>query len=250
MGDLFLGYLTTNGINITMLLLYIVFAMYMQWRQNVNMCQLQTFYCRGYFATLNPNRRANSSTKQKREWKNNKKKILQAVLIFLLQYSIHPHIPTVTMSIFTRSFPSIKQLQKNIAHELLQYENATAKSLAKAELEKTKTYYNYLKRVKLSKGEMNDIKDIDTKLDDLTKKTCQDKVELQDKTSFNGIIDKVANEKLPEEYGQNNLNNVHLYLKNQREYFDLLTRYNPGLLMSQSDNVSKTANRVGLEVPN
>ena len=133
---------------------------------------------------------------------------------------------------------------------MLQYENATAKSLAKAELEKTKTYYNYLKRVKLSKGEMNDIKDIDTKLDDLTKKTCQDMVELQDKTSFNGIIDKVANEKLPEEYGQNNLNNVHLYLKNKREYFDLLTRYNPGLLMSQSDNVSKTANRVGLEVPN
>lgn len=154
------------------------------------------------------------------------------------------------MSLFTKSLPTIKQLQKNITQELLQYENATAKSLAKAELEKTKTYYNYLKRVKLSKGEMKDIKDIDSKLQDLTNKSIKDNEELQNKTSLNGIINNVSNEKLPEEYTRNNLNNVHQYLKNQREYFDLLTRYNPGLLMSQSDNVSKTANRVGLEVPN
>ncbi|RCK64096.1 ATP synthase assembly factor FMC1, mitochondrial [Candida viswanathii] len=154
------------------------------------------------------------------------------------------------MSIFTRSLPSIKQLQKNIALELLHYENTTAKSLAKAELEKTKTYYDYLKRVKATQGGIKDTKDIDAKLADLTKKGSHDNTELQDKTNFNGIVENAANDKLPEEYARNNLENVHQYLKNQREYFDLLTRYNPGLLMSQSDNVSRTANRVGLEVPN
>lgn len=154
------------------------------------------------------------------------------------------------MSIFTKQFPNLKQLQKNIAQELLKYENSTAKSLSKAELEKTKTYYNYLKKVKLSKGEILAIKDIDTKLADLSKSKFQHQTELQDKNSLNGITENTANEELPHEYKLNNLNNVHQYLKNQREYFELLTRYNPGLLMSQADNVSKTANKVGLEVPN
>ncbi|KAL6449604.1 FMC1 ATP synthase assembly factor FMC1 [Candida maltosa Xu316] len=154
------------------------------------------------------------------------------------------------MSIFQRSLPSVKQLCKNITQELLKYENSTAKTLSAAELEKTKTYYNYLKKIKLSKGELQDIKEIDNKLADLSKKAFQNHEELQNKESFNGIVDNVANDKLPEAYKLNNLNNVHQYLQNQREYFDLLTRYNPGLLMSQSENVSKTANRVGLEVPN
>lgn len=46
-----------------------------------------------------------------------------------------------------------------------------------------------------------------------------------------------------------NLSNVVTYLKNQRTYNELLERYNPGLTMSQEDNVRKTANRVGLSVP-
>jgi len=154
------------------------------------------------------------------------------------------------MSIFTKQFPNLKQLQKNITQELLKYDNSTARSLSKAELEKTRTYYNYLKKVKLSKGEILAIKDIDTKLADLSKDKFQHQAELQNKNSLNGITENITNEKLPHEYKLNNLNNVHQYLKNQREYFELLTRYNPGLLMSQADNVSKTANKVGLEVPN
>ncbi|GEQ68347.1 hypothetical protein JCM33374_g2015 [Metschnikowia sp. JCM 33374] len=46
-----------------------------------------------------------------------------------------------------------------------------------------------------------------------------------------------------------NLQNVTAYLKNQRIYNELLERYNPGLTMSQEDNVRKTANRVGLSIP-
>lgn len=46
-----------------------------------------------------------------------------------------------------------------------------------------------------------------------------------------------------------NLHNVVTYLRNQRVYNELLERYNPGLTMSQEDNVRKTANMVGLAVP-
>ncbi|KAJ8146820.1 hypothetical protein OY671_000111 [Metschnikowia pulcherrima] len=46
-----------------------------------------------------------------------------------------------------------------------------------------------------------------------------------------------------------NLQNVTAYLKNQRVYNELLERYNPGLTMSQEDNVRKTAHRVGLSIP-
>lgn len=46
-----------------------------------------------------------------------------------------------------------------------------------------------------------------------------------------------------------NLENVVTFLRSQRVYNDLLERYNPGLTMSQEDNVRKTANMVGLAVP-
>lgn len=46
-----------------------------------------------------------------------------------------------------------------------------------------------------------------------------------------------------------NLQNVVTFLRNQRVYNDLLERYNPGLTMSQEDNVRRTANMVGLSVP-
>lgn len=46
-----------------------------------------------------------------------------------------------------------------------------------------------------------------------------------------------------------NLENVVTFLQNQRIYNELLERYNPGLTMLQEDNVRKTANMVGLDVP-
>uniref|UniRef100_A0A0L0NVN0 Uncharacterized protein n=1 Tax=Candidozyma auris TaxID=498019 RepID=A0A0L0NVN0_CANAR len=47
----------------------------------------------------------------------------------------------------------------------------------------------------------------------------------------------------------NNLKNVVTYLQSQRIHDELLVRYNPGLLMSQSENVKRTANMVGLKAP-
>ncbi|KAG7821703.1 hypothetical protein KL919_000610 [Ogataea angusta] len=45
------------------------------------------------------------------------------------------------------------------------------------------------------------------------------------------------------------LKNMATFVKSQREYVELLERYNPGISMKQTDKVRKTARRVGLEVP-
>ena len=45
------------------------------------------------------------------------------------------------------------------------------------------------------------------------------------------------------------LNNMATFLRLQREYTDLLERYNPGLTMDQEDKVRRTAAKVGLQVP-
>lgn len=45
------------------------------------------------------------------------------------------------------------------------------------------------------------------------------------------------------------LQNLSTFLRSQREYTELLERYNPGLTMKQDDKVRRTANRVGLSVP-
>lgn len=45
------------------------------------------------------------------------------------------------------------------------------------------------------------------------------------------------------------LNDIGIFLSSQRQYQDLLERYNPGLNYNQSENVRKSAQRVGLEVP-
>lgn len=39
------------------------------------------------------------------------------------------------------------------------------------------------------------------------------------------------------------------FLSYQRTYQELIERYNPGLTMTQEDKVRKTANRVGLDLP-
>lgn len=44
-----------------------------------------------------------------------------------------------------------------------------------------------------------------------------------------------------------NLDNVYKFLNSQRTYDELLKRYNPGI--NASENIEKSANRVGLKVP-
>lgn len=45
------------------------------------------------------------------------------------------------------------------------------------------------------------------------------------------------------------LNDISLFLQNQMEYEELIERYNPGLTMSQSEKVKRTASKVGLQIP-
>lgn len=68
------------------------------------------------------------------------------------------------------------------------------------------------------------------------------------KASFPELASDRAQELVDSE-DTRNLSNVVAFLKNQRIYNELLERYNPGLTMSQLENVRKTANMVGLAVP-
>lgn len=45
------------------------------------------------------------------------------------------------------------------------------------------------------------------------------------------------------------LKNIEMFFTNQREYEELIDRYNPGKRLSQEEKVKRTANKVGLEVP-
>ncbi|CAG97973.1 Fmc1p [Kluyveromyces lactis] len=45
------------------------------------------------------------------------------------------------------------------------------------------------------------------------------------------------------------LKDIAAFVVNQSEYEQLIERYNPGLKMSQEEKVQKTANKVGLQVP-
>ncbi|ODV96745.1 hypothetical protein PACTADRAFT_48561 [Pachysolen tannophilus NRRL Y-2460] len=45
------------------------------------------------------------------------------------------------------------------------------------------------------------------------------------------------------------LDTMIVFLSSQRVYHELLERYNPGLTASKDNHVKKTANRVGLEIP-
>lgn len=159
------------------------------------------------------------------------------------------------MTISTKTFPTFKQLYRTISQELLAYENKTLAAQAQKENTKLTAYYSYLKSVAQRDGKSVD--DINSKIESLKQsklqqqagesKATKEHTELQDLTTLHNIIDDKIG--INSNYELNNLNNVATFLKNQREYFELLVRYNPGLLMDQQENVSKTANRVGLDVP-
>lgn len=48
---------------------------------------------------------------------------------------------------------------------------------------------------------------------------------------------------------ESHLANIAQFLNSQRVYSELIERYNPGLRQDQEDHVRKTANRVGLSIP-
>lgn len=45
------------------------------------------------------------------------------------------------------------------------------------------------------------------------------------------------------------LEDIAAFIDNQREYDELIERYNPGIRMSQEERVKRTANKVGFQMP-
>ncbi|AQZ09393.1 FMC1 (YIL098C) [Zygosaccharomyces parabailii] len=61
------------------------------------------------------------------------------------------------------------------------------------------------------------------------------------------LRDQVSNAK--EKRHIQHLKDVAAFINNQREYNELIERYNPGANMSQEERVKLTANRVGFNIP-
>ncbi|WLF76766.1 hypothetical protein PVL30_000470 [Lodderomyces elongisporus] len=150
------------------------------------------------------------------------------------------------MTIAQKTFPTFKQLYRKISQELLTYENKNLALHSKQETKKLHALYTYKKHLLQKQNQSTN--EMDAKLKELAANPEGKKnTELKDLKLLNNIVDDKPG--INSSYELNNLQNVATYLQNQREYFDLLVRYNPGLMMDQQENVNRTANRVGLEVP-
>lgn len=130
-----------------------------------------------------------------------------------------------------------KKLTKELHHELKQAHKKVTASRQMLNYEKQKARLTYEKFRLIT--ERKPFEDIDRQLANLAEgKASPEAIE----TSNLKKLFKSSND-------TNNLKNVVHYLKNQRKYDELLTRYNPGLSGSQEENVRKSANRVGLQAP-
>lgn len=149
------------------------------------------------------------------------------------------------MSIATKNFAPFKQIYKSLRQELLIIQNKSAKVHAERDLEKSKALLTYKKLTLLKQGK--DISELDQKLKDLENGVVAESKSLKDGHILLELIKEPKSTPTP--YQLNNLNNIVTFLNSQRVYTELLERYNPGLTMTQEDNVRKTANKVGLSVP-
>ncbi|RLV94580.1 hypothetical protein JA1_001674 [Spathaspora sp. JA1] len=148
------------------------------------------------------------------------------------------------MSIYSKSFPSAKQLTKSLFQELLIIQNKANQINAARDREKQIALLSYQKLNSINQGK--DVRDIDSKLKDLKENASQvEHTDLHD----SHILKEYTVEKQMSVHEKQNLHNMVTFLNSQRVYIELLERYNPGLTMSQEDNVRKTANMVGLSVP-
>lgn len=131
----------------------------------------------------------------------------------------------------------IKKLLKELQKELTVAHRKSFAASWKRDAEKTKARLSY------------------EKLQLIRNRKPTNEVELQLKQLESGHIEyppldsSKARELVDSENDIKNLQNVVTYLKNQRVYNELLERYNPGLTMTQLDNIRRTANMVGLKVP-
>lgn len=145
------------------------------------------------------------------------------------------------------SFQSLyKALQKELA--TIQKKSFILHAAKELEREKAKLQYQKIQLIK----ERLPTTDIDSKIADLLKNGLQppkfDHSLLKKLVVELDYVVPSANSHMQKVKLQH-LSNISSFLGAQREYNELLERYNPGLTMKQDDKVRKTANRVGLSVP-
>ena len=134
-----------------------------------------------------------------------------------------------------------KQVYKQLYKELLVTHRGIWKLRWAKEVEKRKAHLHYLRLQQIRKRESTE--KIDKDLEEI----------LNEKESTQPLNTEVVRELVqqtePTQMGLNNLRNITLFLNSQRNYSELLERYNPGLSMTQEDNVRKAARRVGMMIP-
>lgn len=135
-----------------------------------------------------------------------------------------------------------RQLYKELQKELSIINSKTFKAHAERELKHRKTKLQYQK-FQAIKDKMP-TKHLDEQLSKL------DGGETKAPRINSTIIKEIVAEKEASKMNLMHMKNIKTFLNSQRVYTELIERYNPGLAMDQEDKVRRTANRVGLLVPN
>ncbi|KAK6463822.1 hypothetical protein DFJ63DRAFT_138175 [Scheffersomyces coipomensis] len=154
----------------------------------------------------------------------------------------------------SKVFPAFKTLHHALKQELSIIEHKSSIVHFQKTFEKQITLLNYNRINALKESNQSKVQDIDEKITQL-QKTKQDidnanveevKPELKDESLLHELTHDINHD---DKYKLNHLSNISNFLSSQRVYNELLERYNPGLTMNQEDKVKRTANHVGLQVP-
>lgn len=135
------------------------------------------------------------------------------------------------MTIAKKVVPTYKDLLGNLAKELTTIHTKSHTIHHQNELLKEQMLMKYRNQ---SQNESIDVEVNSGKIPDI------DPEIINNISDINHINDK---------YKSFHLQNTITFLSSQRTYQELLERYNPGLTMSSSENLDKSANRVGLKLP-
>lgn len=140
----------------------------------------------------------------------------------------------------------MQSIYKNIIKELRIISAKSHALRVQADLAKQKAILEY-RKLQLIK-ERKSVEHVNHQLENLTSTS-------KPPTKFEHLFKQLFKESqaktpTPNKIQAQHFKNIHDFLNSQRTYQELIERYNPGLTMDQGQKVEKTANRVGLKVPN
>lgn len=132
---------------------------------------------------------------------------------------------------------------KSLYDQLLINTKAAVKKQNAQTLKKTLALLNYQRLNAIKSKEADKLIQINKDIKKANKETEDPQVEV-DSILLEGL-------KVTKETPKNikHIQDIANFLSYQRTYQELIERYNPGLTMTQEDKVRRTANRVGLDLP-